>query len=284
MDQMLNLCMTHAGSPTLSALMPSGTEKTLLTYIAESREVGLLIIVLSLFVTAVIIAQLFTIRLSRLAPDDHIDTLDRLLGAHDIRGAIEYCEADGNRSLLTRVLGGALIRCARSPFGYLELKNAVEELGEQEVARLQRMTDIVGLVASIAPMLGLLGTVVGMVGAFDTISSVEGPVRPDNLAGNISEALITTVMGLIVAIPCTAIYTFLRNKIDALVTEIGEIIERLTTHIEHHQAQPASQPQPANSAANRRPPQPRQQQPPQQQPSSDPRPSGPAGPPSQGSA
>jgi biopolymer transport protein ExbB len=83
------------------------------------------------------------------------------------------------------------------------------------------MTDIVGLVASIAPMLGLLGTVVGMVGAFDTISAIEGPVRPDNLAGNISEALITTVMGLIVAIPCTAIYTFLRNRIDALVTEIG---------------------------------------------------------------
>jgi biopolymer transport protein ExbB len=56
----------------------------------------------------------------------------------------------------------------------------VEELGEQEVARLQRMTDIVGLVASIAPMLGLLGTVVGMVGAFDTISAIEGPVRPDS--------------------------------------------------------------------------------------------------------
>jgi biopolymer transport protein ExbB len=239
---------------TLAAAVPSGSEKTLLTYIAESREVGLLIIVLSLFVTAVIITQLFSIRLGRLAPDDHIDNLDRLLAAHDVRGAIEYCEADGNRSFLTRVLGGALIRCARSPFGYLELKNAVEELGEQEVARLQRMTDIVGLVASIAPMLGLLGTVVGMVGAFDTISAVEGPVRPDNLAGNISEALITTVMGLIVAIPCTAIYTFLRNKIDALVAEIGEIIERLTTHIEHHQSQPA--PAAQRPASQQQPPRP----------------------------
>ena len=254
-----------------TAAVPAGAEKTLLTYIAESREVGLLIILLSLFVTAVIVAQLFSIRLSRLAPDDHIDNLDRLLAAHDIRGAIEYCEAEGNKSLLTRVLGGALIRCARSPFGYLELKNAVEELGEQEVARLQRMTDIVGLVASIAPMLGLLGTVVGMVGAFDTISAVEGPVRPDNLAGNISEALITTVMGLIVAIPCTAIYTFLRNKIDALVTEIGEIIERLTSHIEHHQSPASSAQQPAPRQARpqqARPAQPQQQaqSQPQQQP------------------
>jgi len=209
-----------------------GVERSLLDYLLQAREVGLLIVLLSVFVTAVIITQLFTIRASRLAPEDHIERLDALLGGHDTEGAIAYCENEENRCLLTRVLGGALRRCARSPFGFLEMRTAVEELGEQEVARLQRMTDVIGLAASIAPMLGLLGTVVGMVGAFDTISATEGPVRPDSLAGNISEALITTVMGLIVAIPCTAIYTFLRNRIDHLVTEIGGVIEQLTLHIE----------------------------------------------------
>ena len=218
---------------TLAAADPGGVSRTLLQYIAESREVGLLIIALSLFVTAVIIAQFFTLRISRLAPEDHIVNLDGLLKAHDVGGAIAYCEHEENQCLLTRVLGRALTRCARSPFGYLELKSAIEEIAEQEIARLQRMTDIIGLTASIAPMLGLLGTVVGMVGAFDTISVTEGPVRPDSLAGNISEALITTVMGLIVAIPCTAIYTYFRNRIDHLVTEIGETIEELTLNIEH---------------------------------------------------
>ena len=223
------------------ATASAAPDRTLLDYVVQSRQVGLLIVALSLFVTAVIIAQFFTIRVSRLAPDDHIENLDRLLGQHDIRGSIEYCQNEENRCLLTRVLGGALARCARSPFGYLELKNAIEELGEQEVARLQRMTDIIGLVASIAPMLGLLGTVVGMVGAFDTLSVTEGPVRPDNLAGDISVALITTVMGLIVAIPCTAIYAFLRNRVDHLVTEIGQTIEELVAHIEHAPG-PVSQP------------------------------------------
>lgn len=217
---------------TLAAAGSAGVERSLLDYVIQSGEVGMLIIALSLFVTAVIIAQFFTIRVSRLAPDDHIENLDRLLADHDINGAIEYCESEENHCLLTRVLGGALRRCSRSPFGYLEIKAAVEELGEQEVGRLQRMTDVIGLVASIAPMLGLLGTVIGMVGAFDTISVTEGPVRPDSLAGNISMALITTVMGLIVAIPCTAIYTYLRNRVDHLVTEIGETIEELTLHIE----------------------------------------------------
>src|SRR5690606_27399782 len=79
----------------------------------------------------------------------------------------------------------------------------------------------------IAPMLGLLGTVVGMVGAFDAITMAEGPARPDQLAGSISTALITTVLGLIVAIPCTSAYTYLRNRIDHLTTESNELIDEL---------------------------------------------------------
>jgi biopolymer transport protein ExbB len=60
----------------------------------------------------------------------------------------------------------------------------------------------------------------------------EGPARPDQLAGSISQALITTVLGLIVAIPCTAAYTFLRNRIDHLTTEIGESIDAMIAPLE----------------------------------------------------
>jgi biopolymer transport protein ExbB len=81
-------------------------------------------------------------------------------------------------------------------------------------------------------MLGLLGTVVGMVGAFDAITLSDGPARPDELAGSISQALITTVLGLIVAIPSTAMYTFLRNRIDHLTTEIDETIEEIIAPLE----------------------------------------------------
>ncbi|MEM9374064.1 MAG: MotA/TolQ/ExbB proton channel family protein, partial [Planctomycetota bacterium] len=107
-----------------------------------------------------------------------------------------------------------------------------EESGRLEVDRLYRLTDGIGLVASVAPMLGLLGTVIGMVGAFDAIMLSEGPARPDELAGSISQALITTVLGLIVAIPCTAAYTYLRNRIDHLTTEIGESIDSMIAPLE----------------------------------------------------
>jgi biopolymer transport protein ExbB len=217
---------------TLAQAATDGPQRSLLEYIAQGREIGLVIIGLSVIGVAMLIAQLLAIRASRLIPQAQVEAIDERLRQGDVAGAIVFCEADANDSLLTRVFGGALVRCARSPFGFLELKSSLEEIGQQQVARLYRMTDAIGLIASIAPMLGLLGTVVGMVGAFDTISVTEGPVRPDALAGNISEALVTTVLGLIVAIPATAAYTFLRNRIDHLAAEGAEIMEELAVHLE----------------------------------------------------
>ena len=71
-----------------------------------------------------------------------------------------------------------------------------------------------------------------MVGAFDKISATEGFARPDQLAGSISVALITTVLGLIVAIPCTAVFTYFRNRIDHYAAEIAEVIEELAAQLE----------------------------------------------------
>jgi biopolymer transport protein ExbB len=91
-------------------------------------------------------------------------------------------------------------------------------------------------------MLGLLGTVVGMVGAFNTISSTEGFARPDQLAGDISQALVTTLMGLILAIPATAAFTYFRNRIDHFASEIGTIVEDLAVLAERAETQqPAPQ-------------------------------------------
>ncbi|MAY75827.1 MAG: peptide transporter TolQ [Phycisphaerae bacterium] len=227
--------------------------KSLLDYIAQGREIGFVIIALSLIATATIVAQMFFLRFARLAPNDHSDELQRLLRQGAVDEAIAYSEQQENDCVLTRIVGGALARCRRSPFGYLEIRSAVEEIGREQIARLHRMTEAVGLIASIAPMLGLLGTVVGMVGAFDTISLTEGPVRPDALAGNISEALITTVLGLIVAIPCTAAYSFLRGRVEQLASDIGETVEEIIAPLELGRASPAvgqaAAPQPQRATA-----------------------------------
>src|SRR5690606_927141 len=95
-----------------------------------------------------------------------------------------------------------------------------EEAGEDQTARLYRSTDALGVVGAIAPLLGLLVTVVGMVGAFEAISHAAAS-NHEALASNISLALVTTLMGLTLAIPCIALFTYFRNRIDAFASEAG---------------------------------------------------------------
>ncbi|MAO25142.1 MAG: peptide transporter TolQ [Phycisphaerae bacterium] len=206
--------------------------RSLLQYILKGGPIGMIIILISLVAIGMIGAQLFRIRRERLAPPDLLADLRSLLGDGNIDGAIKRSSDEPGSSYLARVVGTGLTRASRSAFGMLELRSSVDEIGQLEVDRLYRLTDGIGLIASVAPMLGLLGTVVGMVGAFDAITLSDGPARPDELAGSISQALITTVLGLIVAIPCTAMYTFLRNRIDHLTTEIDEQIEEIISPLE----------------------------------------------------
>lgn len=218
----------------LASLTLAQTEakRSLLDYVARGGPVGLIIILISLAAIGMIVAQWLRLRRESLAPPVLAEDLARLLNEGDVDAAIARCASEERPSFLSRVMGQSLTRSARSPFGMLELRTTVEETGRLEVDRLYRLTDGIGLVASVAPMLGLLGTVIGMVGAFDAIMLAEGPARPDQLAGSISQALITTVLGLIVAIPCTAAYTFLRNRIDHLTTEIGESIDAMIAPLE----------------------------------------------------
>ncbi len=217
---------------TLAAERAGGEGRSLLEYINQGGPIGYLIILISLVAIGMIGAQLFRIRRERLAPPELLDDLRTLLAGGNIDGAIKRCADEQTPSYLARVVGSGLVRASRSAFGMLELRSSVGESGQLETDRLYRLTDGIGLIASVAPMLGLLGTVVGMVGAFDAISLSSGSARPDQLAGSISVALITTVLGLVVAIPTTAMYTYLRNRIDHLTTEIDEDIEELIAPLE----------------------------------------------------
>ena len=146
-----------------------------------------------------------------------------------------YCKQPENDTFLTRVFGAALVRCARSPFGFLEIRSALEESGQKEVDRLTRVTDAIGLIAALGPMLGLLGTVFGMIGAFGSISDLEGAARSRELAGFMALALVNTAEGLAVAIPCTALFAVFRRRIDRWTGEVGEITETLASYLEHRQ-------------------------------------------------
>ena len=93
------------------------------------------------------------------------------------------------------------------------VKHRADLAVEHELLGASRFLNSLDTVAMVAPMLGLLGTVTGMVGTFHTVADLQGQVNPSVLAGGIWEALLTTVFGLIVAIPALMAYRYFRSRL-----------------------------------------------------------------------
>ena len=200
--------------------------------IVQGGTVGFIILALSVVALVLVIIHFVQIRKAALLPPEQLLELEQRLKSGNIDGAAAYCIDPVNDSFLTRILGAGLLRYQRSTFGVFEIKSAVEEAGEEQAARLYRATDGLGVIGTIAPLLGLLGTVIGMVGAFDSISHSAGSSNYEDLATNISMALVTTLMGLTLAIPCVALFTYFRNRIDAFAADGAREVERLLVHVE----------------------------------------------------
>ncbi len=207
-------------------------ELTVLDYIRSGGIIGYVLIVLSFVALGLIIAHGIMLRRSRLIPEDAVVRLEGALKQGDINGAIGVCREPLHESFVTRLVGSALLRCMRSPFGTLELRSAVEESGQREVDRLYRSVDSIGILAAVGPMLGLLGTVFGMIGAFASIGQLEGAARSQQLATYMSIALVTTAEGLLVAIPCTVAFAIFRRRIDTLAVETATLVESLVAPLE----------------------------------------------------
>ncbi len=200
--------------------------RTLMDSIIAGGWIGAIIILLSIVAVAFMIEHAISIRKERLMPAAQLDHLEEMIGSGKIREATEYCQDPKNYSLASDVVLAALERYQGSEFGFADYKSAAEEAGEENTARLYRKTDMLSVIGAIAPMLGLFGTVEGMMEAFNTIAMQE-KVYPRDLADSISKALVTTWLGLIVAIPTMAIFSYFRNKIDSIVAECGKHVERI---------------------------------------------------------
>jgi len=131
--------------------------------------------------------------------------------------AIAVCEEQP--TFFTNVIAGGL---SRVNAGYKQMEEAMSEAGEEAATDLQQKIGYLALIANIAPMLGLLGTVQGMINAFNQISDTAAP-KASELAGDIRLALVTTFLGLTVAIPVMCIYQFFKNRVQKIVLEVGAI-------------------------------------------------------------
>ena len=192
--------------------------------IQQGGIIGYVIILLSLVAVAFVVEHFLAIRRQTLVPEDLVAALDQQLAAKEYHQAQETCAADG--SFLAQVVGAGLNQVG-AMFGFFDMQNAMQEVSERQISKLYRKLEYLSFIAATAPMLGLLGTVTGMIRSFNKIALTEGTAKPSQLAGGISEALVTTCLGLIVAIPVMFFVAFFRNRIDSFVAEAESVVEKL---------------------------------------------------------
>ena len=120
----------------------------------------------------------------------------------------------GNSTPISRMIEKGLSRIGR-PLG--DINSAIENVGNLEVAKLEKGVSILAMIASAAPMIGFLGTVTGMIRAFYNMSMAGNNVDIELLSSGIYEAMVTTVGGLIVGIIVYIFHAVLSTKIQKVV-------------------------------------------------------------------
>lgn len=180
--------------------------------------IGFTILLLSVAGLGLIIEHAITIRRDALVPPDLLGNIESLFEDEEYEEAMQICETQP--TFLTNVLAAGL---PKIDHGFEEIEKAMVEVGEQEAVRLHQKIGYLSLIANVSPMMGLLGTVAGMIGAFNTIATKQGAPNPADLAGDISKALVTTFLGLTVAIPLTAAFFYFRNRVIRIILEVGAI-------------------------------------------------------------
>jgi len=187
-----------------------------------------------------------TLSKNKFAPPALKTELNDLMQQCRVRSAIEV--SANSPTFLGRMMTLALPHfdaTDHEKLGVEQVEDAMADFATVEIKPYQKWIGYFGVLAQVCPMLGLLGTVVGMVGAFATLSQTGG-AEPAALAGDISVALLTTLGGLVVAIPSLALFFFFKNRLNDLVGEsvlTGMALINAATDAVHGEAKAARIPE-----------------------------------------
>ena len=185
----------------------------------------------SVIATAVVFERFWTLRQEKVAPRSLLN--DLLVVSRE--NLVD--EAFLKRVEMSSPLGTVLASCmANSQRPRDEVKEIVEEVGRHVAFNLVSYLNILSTIASVAPLLGLLGTVLGMIEVFAVIT-VNGIGQAGELAGGISQALVSTAAGLVVAIPSLMFYRYFQGKVEAIVISMEKDTMRLLEFLQEGQRQ-----------------------------------------------
>ncbi len=187
------------------------------------------ILLCSIFAFAIILDKFWYTHKIRIDAQEFLNSILEKMKRHQIKEALQTC--DKTKSPISHILKAGILKYDRPR---PQIKEAIEDASLYEIPKLEKNLTALATIAHISPLLGLLGTVTGMVKCFQTIqakSTTFNPVAPGDLAGGIWEALLTTVAGLVVAIPTYVAYNYLVSRVNNFILEMEKASTELVNFL-----------------------------------------------------
>jgi biopolymer transport protein ExbB len=204
------------------------------------------LLLISVILVLFILVFLATIRRNAVVSDKFMNAAEAMIRRRDYLGLVAYCHRQNE--CIARVMQKSLEFLTKNPNApFIEVRSLAEAEGSRQAGTLTSRITYLADIAAIAPMVGLLGTVIGMIKSFIHIAGNSGQaVRQMELAGGVSEALIATASGLVIAIPALAFYSIFRGRVFRYVSELeaaaAHLMAILNGQIERQPTAPAYAP------------------------------------------
>ena len=169
--------------------------------------------------------RIYSLMMSRIDSETFFDDITKVIDNDGAEAALELCEQ--TQGPVSAIFHAGLSRLHR---GLAEVEKAIQNAGAIEMAFLEKNMIWLNAVITIAPMLGFTGTVIGMISAFDAIKAAND-ISPAVVAGGISQALLTTAFGLVVAMIIQTFQNLFVSRIDKLVLDMEEQSVKIMDHL-----------------------------------------------------
>ena len=199
-------------------------------YVSLGLKYVIVFLALSFSLVALLVMCFLQFRKTVIMPETLSTSFEALLDAKDWPAAVELTKNDD--SYLGKVLSAGM-GSLQSGAGYPAAVEAMQAAEGEESMRLEHKISFVSLIGALAPMFGLLGTVDGMVAAFMKIAQSTTTPKPNELATGISQALVTTLIGLWLAIPAIAAYAVLKNWLQKFNSDVDDESMRLMSRFQN---------------------------------------------------
>ena len=191
--------------------------------IQASGPIGVCLLVISVYMSAMIIRFFLEIKLSEAVPAALVEKIETAIKERKFQEAYDACR--DNETFLARLVRTGV---ANLPNGRPEAKEAMNVMGDELVTNMEAKVSYLAIIGQLGPMIGLVGTIFGMIMSFQEIATAAGSQpKPEKVAEGISTALFITLEGVSLAVPAIFFYSYFKNRITQIHMEATKVADRV---------------------------------------------------------